>query len=310
MKREIPPLNALRSFEAAARNGSFRDAAAELNVSQSAISHQVKHLEVALGLELFVRRPRAVELTAAGKSYYPVLKDAFDSIADGTRALLRPQAEDVLTIQMYSTFAVRWLMLRMDRFHQAHPDIQVRLITSQSDADFDQHDIDLAVKIGEADKKDVTYDYLFTPALFPVCSPRLLEGEPRLRTPEDLVNHPILQVYPSERDWYAWLAEVGATGVDPDAGLRFDSYDHALKMAARGLGVAMAMQPYVAEDFSTGLLVDMFPDRHVNAAGHWFLACPKDRDRSRKISMFRNWLLEEVEADPDLLPLRSSEYQS
>ena len=122
-------------------------------------------------------------------------------------------------------------------------------------------------------------------------------------TPGDLSGHPILQVYPSANDWPVWL-EVNKVGdVDPDAGLRFDSYDHALKMAARGMGVALAMQPYVAEDLETGQLVDLFPDRRVRTIGHWFLTYPKDRINVRKIRLFQEWLKALVAADRTLSPL-------
>lgn len=307
MKRRLPPLTALRAFEAAARLGSFRDAADELAVSQSAISHQIKHLEANLGVELFVRTARAVELSDAGKAYHPVIRDAFDRIDTATRQLLSPEAENVLTIQMYSTFAVRWLMPRLQAFQTVHPQLQVRLNTSQIDADFTERGIDLAVMIGQRKRDTLYYDYLFSPRMMVVCSPKYLEtakenGLP-LAHPEDLASHPILQVYPSANDWAVWLEANGVTGVDPDAGLRFDSYDHALKTAARGLGVALAMQPYVAEDFEAGHLVDVFPQQHVRTIGHWFLTCPRERPGQRKVRLFADWLKAEIASDPHLTPL-------
>jgi LysR family glycine cleavage system transcriptional activator len=307
MKRKLPPLTALRAFEAAARLGSFREAADELSVSQSAISHQVKHLEEQLGVELFVRTPRAVELSAAGAAYFPVVREAFDRIANGTKQLLSPQEENILTVQMYSTFAVRWLMTRLNSFQQAHPGIHVRVNTSQSDADFSEGGIDLALMIGQRRRDELHYEYLFSPTMMAVGSPRYLEtakseGKP-LDAPGDLSGHPILQVYPSANDWPVWLEANLVRDVNPDAGLRFDSYDHALKMAARGMGVALAMQPYVAEDLETGHLVDIFPDRRVRTIGHWFLTYPKDRINVRKIRLFQDWLKALIAADPTLSPL-------
>jgi len=310
MKRTLPPLKALRAFEAAARYKSFRNAASELNVSQSAISHQVRHLEEYLGIQLFVRTPRAVELSAAGAYYFPIIREAFDSIDDCTQRLTSPHEKNVLTVQMYSTFAVRWLMPRLSDFQKSHPGIQVRLNTSQVDADFSERGIDLALMIGQRRQNEIHYEYLFSPTTQAVCSPRYLEdanesGTP-LKKPADLVGHPILQVYPSANDWLVWLEHNEVQGVDPDEGMRFDSYDHALKMAARGMGVALAMQPYVAEDLEVGHLVDIFPDLRVRTMGHWFLTYPKERAKVQKIQIFQQWLKEQICQDDALLPLIDS----
>ncbi|TNE33065.1 MAG: transcriptional regulator GcvA [Alphaproteobacteria bacterium] len=303
MSRKLPPLNALRAFEAAARCCSFKLAAEELNVSQSAISHQVKHLEDYLQTTLFHRRTRAVELTPAGQKFFPFLQEAFDHMAEGTRLLARLDRDDVLTIQTYSTFAVRWLMLRLAKFEEKHADITVRLTTSQWNVDFSEQDTDVAIMIGEPQDGKINFDYLFSPRMFPVCSPALLEQAGGLGSPADLANRTILQVYPSEDDWKNWLAATGTEGIDPNSGTSFDSYDHALKMAVRGLGVALAMQPYVGEDLSAGLLVSAFPELEVPAPGKWYLVYPESRGRIRKIRQFREWLLGEIRDDPDLAPL-------
>jgi LysR family glycine cleavage system transcriptional activator len=305
--RSIPPLNALRAFEAAARTGSFKQAALELHVSQSAVSHQIKHLEKVLGVKLFDRATRAVVLTEAGRTYLPFLQQAFDSISDGTRLLTRVTREDILTVRMYSTFAVRWLVSRLDRFQDRHPYLQVRLMTSQLDAAFPDPDIDLAVMIGRPTPGRVHYEYLFSPTMFPVCSPKLLTVRKRLKRPNDLADFTILQVYPSAGDWAAWLKATGAKGVNPDAGLRFDSYDHALRMAARGMGVALAMQPYVSEDLAAGLLVAPLPRHTVHAPGDWYLVYMADHEKLRKIGAFQAWLLEEIAADESLAGLRSKD---
>jgi LysR family glycine cleavage system transcriptional activator len=303
--RSIPPLNALRAFEAAARTGSFKDAALELHVSQSAVSHQIKHLEQVLGVKLFDRSTRAVVLTEAGRSYLPFLQQAFDSISDGTRLVTRVTREDILTIRMYSTFAVRWLISRLHGFQDRHPDLQVRLMTSQLDTALPDQDIDLAVMIGRPAPGRVHFQYLFSPTMFPVCSPKLMSGRKRIRRPEDLSEFTILQVYPSAGDWAAWLEATGAKGVDPDSGLRFDSYDHALRMAARGMGVALAMQPYVSEDLAAGLLVAPLPRHTVPAPGDWYLVYMAEHKTLYKITAFQAWLLEEINSDKSLAPLRS-----
>jgi LysR family glycine cleavage system transcriptional activator len=307
--RSIPPLNALRAFEAAARTGSFKSAALDLYVSQSAVSHQIKHLEKVLGVKLFDRRTRAVALTEAGRSYLPFLQQAFDSISDGTRLLTRVPREDILTVRMYSTFAVRWLVSRLDTFQERYPDVQVRLTTSQTDTVFPDQEIDLAVMIGQPQAGLAHYEYLFSPTMFPVCSPKLMATRSPIKRPSDLAGLTILQVYPSAGDWTAWLKATRTKGVDPDSGLRFDSYDHALRMAARGLGVALAMQPYVSEDLAAALLVAPLPRHTVPAPGDWYLVYVAEKKTPRKIAMFQAWLLEEINADESLAGLRTRAHE-
>jgi LysR family transcriptional regulator, glycine cleavage system transcriptional activator len=306
----IPPLNALRAFEAAARTGSFKEAAAELHVSQSAVSHQIKHLETALHKRLFDRHTRAVVLTDVGRSYLPFVRQAFDSISEGTRILTGATRDSVLTIHTYSTFAVRWLLNRLHRFQSRYPDLQVRLMTSQVDIIFPHGDVDLAIRIGPASAGRMHQEYLFSPTMFPVCSPTLLAARQRLERPRDLKSFTILQVHPSAGDWAQWLKRKRVAGIDPDSGLRFDSYDHALKMAARGLGVALAMQPYVSEDLAAGLLVAPLPGHSVAAPGDWYLVYLSQNRRLAKIAAFQAWLLEEVEADESLAGLRSKVFTS
>ncbi|WP_417451114.1 transcriptional regulator GcvA [Kordiimonas sp.] len=305
MTRKLPPLNALRSFEAAARLNSFKKAATELNVTQSAISHQIKHLENALGVELFVRQTRSIALTQSGKALFPFVEKALDLLEEGVQKISRTEHDNILILQSYSTLSVRWLLPKLDRFRVKHPNLQVRLITSQWDPDFTEQDIDLAIMIGTPEANNMRYDYLFSPCLFPVCSPKLLAGDSPLKAPADLAAQTILQVYPSENDWRVWLEATGTEGIDLNAGLSFDSYDHALKTAVRGAGVALAMHPYVSEDFAANLLVNPFPEYEVPATGHWYLVYPKARTNREKIKAFRLWLLDEINADPDLLPLRT-----
>ncbi|MDG1709151.1 MAG: LysR family transcriptional regulator, partial [Emcibacteraceae bacterium] len=242
MSRRMPPLNALKAFEAAARLGTFKEAADELFVSHSAISHQVKNLEEHLKTELFVRYPRSVELTPAGQKYFLVLRESFDRIAEGTKVLIQPHQSNVLTIQTYSSFAIRWLIIHLPEFSEIYPDYQVRLNTSQLDVDFNNQDTDLAIMIGHPENTDLFFEYLFSPEIFPVCAPSLLNGDNPLVDPCDLSNHTILQVYPSDRDWWVWLNKYKVDDVDLSSGINFDSYDHALRTASRGLGVALGMQ--------------------------------------------------------------------
>lgn len=296
-KRSLPPLNALRAFESAARNKSFKLAAEELCVSHSAISHQIRRLEEYLSVTLFHRVSRGVRLTRAGRVYYPSLREAFDLVQEGTDLVLAPRGQGPLTLQVYSTFAVRWLIPRLSAFQRAHPGVIVRLHTSQSDVNFEHEDVDLCVMVGEPDQAGVHYDYLFSSELFPVASPALKDGRRPLSEPADLEHHTLIQVYPSRGDWYQWLEHSGEIGLDPDSGLQMDSYDLALNTAAQGLGVALGMLPFVNRELQAGSLVELFPGRRVEARGRWFLACRQELQADERVTVFREWLLEEVRAD-------------
>ncbi len=312
MKRKLPPLTALRSFESAARHSSFRDAAEELCVSHSAISHQIKQLEEYLGIALFERKPRAVELTRAGQLYYPQIRDSFDRISEATELLTSPEPQDTLTVQLYSTFAIRWLIPRLPAFNEKHPNIKVRLNTSQFDIDLEHDDVDLCVMIGAMTSVDLHYDYLFTSELFPVANPAFA-GKFASKVTEQgvaaLADAPLLQVYPSEKDWYVWLQGCGVEGVNPKAGQQFDSYDHALSAAVQGMGVALGMAPYIDRDFTAGLLVELFPGQRVKADGDWYLVCRQQRMEMPKVQIFREWLLEEIKQDGSLSSLRAGAVQ-
>jgi len=272
-------------------------------VSHSAISHQIRQLEEHLCTALFTRSARSVELTRAGRALYPVLRDSFDRIADCTDALLAPRQQDVLTVRLYSTFAIRWLIPRLPGFQASHPGIRFRLNSSQLDVDFEREDVDASIMIGRPDNDALRYTHLFSVELFPVWSPALRDGGEPLKTPADLVRHTILQVQPSRRDWFYWLERSGAGAVDPDAGLVFDSYDHALAAAREGVGVALGMQPYVARDLAAGTLVEPFPGGRLRFDSDWYFVCRKERAAEPKISTFRDWLQQEIGADPDIVDL-------
>ncbi len=300
MRKRLPPLNALRAFEAAARHRSFTEAGDELCVSHSAISHQIKKLEDSLGVELFLRVARGVKLSKAGQIYYPVIRGAFDRISDGTDVVLAPEAPGYLTAQVYSTFTIRWLVPRLPSFQSQYPKIRVRLHTSQSDVKFEHEDVDLCVMIGTPTHADLHYDYLFSSRIFPVCSPSLLEQGVQLAEPSDLAQHTIIQVYPSKRDWWVWLERNRVQGVDPEAGLQLDSYDLAINTAIQGIGVALGMEPFVNRDIKSGALVELFPGLRVYTHGDWYLACREDKADAEMVSAFRGWLLDQVSQDQEM----------
>ncbi len=299
MRRTLPPLNALKSFESAARLGSFRAAGNEMCVSHSAVSYHIKQLERHLGLALFNREPRALSLTAAGRSLYATVRESFNRIADTAERLVAPQRGEVLTVQLYSTLTIRWLIPRLPDFETRHPDLRLRLLTSQWDVDFGRDEVEACVLIGHRQYADLDYTYLFSSEVFPVASPAFLARSP-LRSPADLAHAPLLQVHPSRPDWQYWLDRAGVEGVDPDAGLSFDSYDHALATARQGLGVALAMEVYAADELASGALVEPFAPLRAAHPADWWFVCRRTHVDSPKVRLFREWLVNAVLTDSRL----------
>lgn len=300
MRPALPSLKALRVFEAVARLGGFKDAAAELNVTPSAVSHQIKQLEAELGCRLMRRGRGGFELTRPGKRLSATTGRAFDAIAQVADDL-NPGGAATLTVQVYSTFAVRWLLPRLAGFEAIARAGAFRLVTAQTDADLSDSDVDASVVIASApDDGHIAHQYLFSSRVFPVASPDYLANAGPLRRPEDLANHPVLQVYPSEDDWRVWLHSAGMGDLDHHSERQFDSYDHALRAAARGYGVALAIEPFADDDLASGRLCEVFPKMRAALPRHWYFACLTSRADLPNIVTFRDWLLAQVEADERL----------
>ncbi|WP_158272115.1 LysR substrate-binding domain-containing protein [Marinicauda salina] len=297
MKRNLPPFAALRAFEAVVRLQSFKDAAHELNVTPSAISHQLRRLEDEVGCRLMRRDRNGVELTPQGQRYASIVTRAMERIAEATSEL-RWEVGACLTLQAYSTFTIRWLLGRLPDYESATGQPPVRLVTSQLDVDLASEPVDACIFIGHPTRSDVDYTYLFSSRVFPVCSPDYLAAAPPLREPSDLRAHTVLQVYPSAEDWSVWLASAGVTGVNISGDSRFDSYDHALNAASRGLGVALAIEPFAEDDIASGRLVEPFPDARASLPRHWYFASLSSRRDLEKVSLFRDWLVDAIAADP------------
>jgi LysR family transcriptional regulator, glycine cleavage system transcriptional activator len=302
-RRDLPPLRALTAFEAAARLGSFRLAAGELGITRSAVSHQVKALEQRLGVQLFRRDARRAELTQAGHTYYPAIREAFDQIEVQTRALRPSTADNELTVQVYVTVALKWLIPRLHDFERRYPDMKVRLSTSYFDWDFDEKNVDAGFILARNRSPDHYYRPLFRSLLTPVCSPDLLKGPNAIRTPQDLKKHKLLYVYTAEEDWHLWLEAAGVTGIKLSDRLALDSYILAQEAAIEGRGVAMTIGPFASEEIKTGRLVQPFelrvPHRH-----QWLFACNSEHRMKPKIKRFEDWLVKQVAADPALEPYR------
>jgi LysR family glycine cleavage system transcriptional activator len=295
-------MRALMAFEAVARTSSFRAAAEEMNVTRSAISHQIRALEEQLGILLFKRDKRPVELTVAGQAYFPAVREAFDQIEEQTRRLNDDEADNELTIQVYVTVALKWLIPRLYDFEQRYPGMQVRLSTSNLDWDFDRGNVDVAFILSRRKIQGLHSRELFHSALVPVCSPELITGANLLRTPEDLRNHALIHVYTAEEDWQAWLDKAGLVDLKPSRKLSFDSYVMALQAAADGKGVAMAMWPFAAEDIDNGKLVCPF-DLQVLCNHSWKIIYESAHRHKTKIRHFEKWLIAQVQNDPEVAAL-------
>jgi LysR family glycine cleavage system transcriptional activator len=299
MTRRLPSLNGLRAFEAAARHESFTKAALELSVTQGAVSHQVKALEAQLGVTLFHRRHQKLALTEAGRSYFAVVRDAFDRLAAGTQALHHRENAGVLTVSVSPNFAAKWLVHRLGRFIAEHPAIDLRVQATLQHVDFAREDVDLAIRHGDGAWPGLAVDRLMAEELFPVCSPRLIEGPSALRRPEDLRRHHLLHLDDRE-DWRKWLEAAGVEGADLSGGVVFNQVSMAIDAALAAQGVALARTALAVSDLLAGRLVRPFALGLPTAYAYW-VVCPAATAKRSKIVAFRRWLLSEAATDAERL---------
>lgn len=303
MARQLPPLNALRVFEAAARHLSFTRAAEELHVTQTAVSHQVKLLEDTLGQPLFRRFNRRLVLTEAGQAYLPPLRDAFDAMDAATKQIGRRGGPRQLRITTLQSLAAKWLVPRMPRFQARHPGLDLLLSTGEHAVDFRREDIDLGIRLGAGNYPGLHVEYLMDDFVFPVCAPGLVDGDPPLRRVEDLKHHALLHdmwVLPEEhapvwRNWLAHAAQQGADirGIDATRGAGFSDSAMAIQAAIAGQGVVLGRRALVADDLAAGLLVRPFGPELQNRFSY-YLVCPPAVAQSRDFIAFRDWLVEEI----------------
>jgi LysR family glycine cleavage system transcriptional activator len=295
MLRRLPSLNALKAFEAAARHESFTKAAEELSVTQGAVSHQVKALELELGLRLFNRERQRLVITDAGRRYLEVVRDAFDRLAVGTDRLLQLQKAGTLTVSTSPNFAAKWLVHRIGRFVEAHPDIDLRVSATRQHIDFAREDIDVAIRHGDGQWPGLSVTRLCTEELFPVCSPKLVRGRGALRAPADLATRTLLHVT-DRRSWSTWLEAAGIVVPNANQGPIFNEASMAIDAAIDGHGVALTRTALAAWDLCAGRLVRPFPLALKAPYAYW-IVCPRSTSNLPKIVSFRDWLLAEAAAD-------------
>lgn len=282
MSRAQLPLNALRAFEASARHLSFTRAAAELFVTQAAVSHQVKALEQRLGVTLFRRLPRGLTLTDEGQALLPVVSDSFDRIGHTMQRFQGGAVREVLTVGVVGTFAVRWLLPRLAQFREAHPLVELRLLTHNNKVDLAAEGLDLAVRFGDGAWHGVQAEAIMTAPLSPLCAPTVAA---RLEHPRDLASVPLLRPYRNQ-DWFAWFA---AAGVEAPrlSGPVFDSSSLMVQAAVMGAGVALAPPKMFGRELHGRQLVQPFPIE-VQAGGYW-LTWLKSRPLTPAMEAFRDW---------------------
>lgn len=301
MPLRLPPLPALRFFEAAGRLGSFKLAAAELNVTPSAVSHGIVGLEQVLGVDLFIREPRKLTLTPEGADFLPYVSEALSLIAIGAERLPSRRGDRNIAVTCAPTLASRWLLPRLSSFGEAWPGIGVTVDTSRRQVGFPIDGFDFAIRISRATAALPSWTRLFGEWLVPVCSPayryRLADDAGRV----DLALATLLHVIPASEDWQAWADRMGIDGLRLTGGLRFDTIQLAFEAAAIGLGVALGRRPLVDPELAAGTLVEIGPGP-VEAEGSYWLVSSDAVDRRTDLRGFRRWLLREAEAFSAGLP--------
>jgi len=302
MIARLPPLNALKAFESAGRHLSFSKAAEELHVTPAAVGHQIRQLEDFLGVPLFVRLNRAVQLTESGHALLPAASDGFDRLRAGIEAVGRLNRTRPLTVTVVPSFGSKWLLQRLDSFRAEHPGIEVRIDATTRVVDLVTEGIDVAIRYGNGDYPGMHVDCLLDDEIFPVCSPDLLEGEHPLKQPEDLRHHVLLQAewnprYATWPDWPMWLKAAGLEDLEVTYSPRFTGEVEAMLIdtAVRGKGVALSSKVLVAGDLAAGRLVRPFAMSYpVNFC--YYLVTLESVAEAPKVRAFREWMLQEVAA--------------
>ncbi len=287
----LPPLNPLHAFEAAARHGSFTRAAEELQVTQSAVSRQVAVLEGFLRQRLFRRDRHGIRLTAEGRAYHAEISPAFLRIAGATQRLLAIADHRPIRLRSYSTFATRWLLPRLPRFHEAHPGTEVVLSTGIAPIDFDREDVDLAIQFGAGGWPGLDQRKLIADVIQPVCSPKLLRRRTAPRTLADLARCTLLHTKYRRNDWQDWLRAVGGPDIAA-GGMALPGSVLAYQAAMEGLGIAMGQLPMLRQELASGVLVTLF-EPLARPLAH-YAVWPARQTPDHRMRAFLDWLEQEA----------------
>lgn len=295
MALRLPPLPLLRLFEAAGRHQSFKQAAAELGVTPSAVSHGVVTLEHWLGIDLFERGHRGLKLSAAGGDYLRYVSEALSMIANGTQRLSTSRSERRIALSCAPTFAARWLMPRLGRFRARHPDIALTIDTAHRQVGFPGDGVDLAIRMGPGPWPGLKSTRLIVESLVPVGAPNYVKT---LQTPSgqiDFSRANLLHLSSVAEDWATWLQAAGIAPPDLSKGLHFDTLHLALDAAAAGLGIAVGRKPLVDTELANGTLVPAGAPVVASSTAYWLIASPAVAGRP-EIAAFKRWLVGEIAA--------------
>ncbi len=297
MKRKMPALNALKAFEAAGTSGSFTRAAEQLNVTQSAVSRQVRQLEEQLGEALLERHHHRLELTAAGRALLHTLQQSFDRIELTVRAIQQKSDLNRLRVNVPPTFASRWLVPRLGKLRERHPSLELSLTTRLQDSLADSTALDCAIRFGDGEWEGLESSLLMHEQHVAVCSPVLVEGDAANGGTLDLTRHTLLHVLSGDNQryltWRHWLDAARIEGVDTAGGYEFDLLDHAIRAAVEGLGVTIADRHMISRELASRQLVQVL-DVHVDGRqSYWFVVRPEQKG-SKPLQQFRKWLMEEM----------------
>ena len=291
MQRRLPPLTSLKTFEAGARHLSFTKAAAELCVTQAAISHQIKALEEYLGSALFIRHPRKLELTETGEKLLPVVRESLDSLSRAIADIRSERDFSPLCVAVAPSFAAHWLMPRLEQLFHKHPAIELSLKHSNALVDFSNQAFDVAIVYGPNKWRGLQSQLILEIDFFPVCSPALLAGDRQLKTFEDLNDFNL--IHDSDHQiWSQWLEKAGADGVKANRGTVIDDTNILMKAARDGLGIAMCSMPFVKDHLARGDLVRPF-DLSLTSDKAYYAVCPKEHLSRKEVSTFWEWLADQ-----------------
>jgi LysR family glycine cleavage system transcriptional activator len=297
MSRRLPPLNALKAFEAAARQLSFTRAAEELFVTQAAVSHQIKALEEHLGIKLFMRKNRSLLLTEEGQGYFYDIKDIFSQLLEATEKLLAKGAKGALSVSLPPTFAIQWLVPRLNQFSDLHPEIDVRIKAVDQEESSLTDDVDVAIYYGRGNWSNVSADKLHTEYMIPVCSPMLISEAKPLNTLRDLHHHTLLHDMTRET-WKDWMKSAGIKGLNVNHGPIFSHSSMVLQAAIHGQGVALGHSVLAKPEIDSGRLICPFNEVLVSKNAY-YVVCRESQAELGKISAFRNWMLSMVKKEQD-----------
>jgi len=293
MGRRLPPLNSLKCFEAAGRLLSFTNAARELNVTQAAISHQIKVIEEYLGVALFDRLPRRLVLTEQGKSLLPEVIEAFDKVSLAISALNREQYSNMLSVRLGTSFAAKWLSPQLKYFWLQYPEIDLCLYHANAPVDFEREQIDIAVTYGKGDWEGVVADLLLSLDFFPVCSPAFMHNDKPL-TELDNLRYYTLMHDTSYECWYDWIKLAQVKGIRADKGTIIDDTNVLIQAAIDGQGIALGSTAFLQDHLDSGRLVKPFDINLVNDFSY-FVVCPESHLQNPAVLAFKEWLLSLVE---------------